>query len=92
MAIWRYLAEHDNGVTNFPLELTAHLIDREMIDFLSTVRQGLFQFEIGVQSTNPDTIRGSPHYRHRTTSCHLPSAGQAQKHPPAPGPDCRSAV
>lgn len=57
MAIWRYLAEHDNGVTNFHFELTAHLIDQEMIDFLSTVRQGLFQFEIGVQSTNPDTIR-----------------------------------
>lgn len=57
MAVWRYLAAHDNGVTNFHFELTAHLIDREMIDFLSTVRPGLFQFEIGVQSTNPDTIR-----------------------------------
>ena len=57
MAIWKYLAEHDNGVTNFHFELTAHLIDQEMIDFLSTVRRGLFQFEIGVQSTNPDTIR-----------------------------------
>lgn len=57
MAVWKYLAAHDNGVTNFHFELTAHLIDREMIDFLSTVRPGLFQFEIGVQSTNPDTIR-----------------------------------
>lgn len=57
MAIWRYLAEHDNGITNFHFELTAHLIDQEMIDFLKTVRKGLFQFEIGVQSTNPDTIR-----------------------------------
>ncbi len=57
MAVWKYLAAHDNGVTNFHFELTAHLIDREMIDFLKTVRKGLFQFEIGVQSTNPDTIR-----------------------------------
>lgn len=57
MAIWKYLAEHDNGITNFHFELTAHLIDREMIDFLKTVRRGLFQFEIGVQSTNEDTIR-----------------------------------
>lgn len=57
MAIWRYLADHDNGITNFHFELTAHLIDQEMIDFLKTVRKGLFQFEIGVQSTNPDTIR-----------------------------------
>lgn len=57
MAIWKYLTEHDNGITNFHFELTAHLIDREMIDFLKTVRRGLFQFEIGVQSTNEDTIR-----------------------------------
>ena len=63
MAIWKYLAEHDNGVTNFHFELTAHLIDQEMIDFLKTVRRGLFQFEIGVQSTNPDTIKEI----HRTT-------------------------
>ncbi len=57
MGIWKYLVEHDNGVTNFHFELTAHLIDEEMIQFLSTVRQGLFQFEIGVQSTNEDTIK-----------------------------------
>lgn len=56
MAIWKYLAEHDNGVTNFHFEITAHLMDDEMIAFLSTVRPGLFQFEIGVQSTNPNTI------------------------------------
>lgn len=57
MAIWKYLHEHDNGVTNFHLEITADLIDQETIDFLKTVRKGLFQFEIGVQSTNPQTIR-----------------------------------
>ena len=57
MAIWKYLHEQDNGVTNFHFEMTADLIDQEIIDFLKTVRKGLFQFEIGVQSTNPDTIR-----------------------------------
>ncbi len=57
MAIWRYLHTHDNGVTNFHFEITADLIDQETIDFLKTVRKGLFQFEIGVQSTNPETIR-----------------------------------
>jgi len=57
LGIWRYLAEHDNGVTNFHFELTANLLDQEMLDFLATVRPGLFQFEIGVQSTNEDTIR-----------------------------------
>lgn len=57
MAIWKYLHEHDNGVTNFHFEITADLIDQETINFLKTVRKGLFQFEIGVQSTNPQTIR-----------------------------------
>lgn len=57
MAIWKYLHEHDNGITNFHFEMTADLIDQETIDFLKTVRKGLFQFEIGVQSTNPHTIQ-----------------------------------
>ena len=56
MGIWQYLHEHDNGVTNFHFEITADLMDQETIDFLKTVRKGLFQFEIGVQSTNPQTI------------------------------------
>lgn len=56
MGIWRYLKEHDNGITNFHFEITADLLDQDTIDFLQTVRKGLFQFEIGVQSTNPKTI------------------------------------
>ncbi len=56
MAIWRYLQEHDNGVTNFHFEITADLLDQDTIAFLQTVRKGLFQFEIGVQSTNAQTI------------------------------------
>lgn len=57
MAIWRYLAEHDNGITNFHFELAAELLDDGMLSFLSTVRPGLFQFEIGVQSVNPETLK-----------------------------------
>ncbi|MBR5793801.1 MAG: DUF4080 domain-containing protein, partial [Anaerotignum sp.] len=56
MTIWKYLYENDNGVTNFHFEITADIIDQEAIDFLKNVRKGLFQFEIGVQSTNPHTI------------------------------------
>lgn len=56
MAVWEYLAAHDNGVTNFHFELTADLLDAEMLHFLRPLRSGLFQFEIGVQSTNPQTI------------------------------------
>ena len=44
-------------MTNFHFEITADLLDQETIDFLKTVRKGLFQFEIGVQSTNEKTIQ-----------------------------------
>ena len=54
--IWRYLSSHDNGITNFHFEIAAELLDDETISFLNGVRPGLFQFEIGVQSTNPDTL------------------------------------
>ncbi len=57
MEIWRYLFEHDNGVTNFHFELAADLLTDEMTDFLNRVRPGLFQLEIGVQSTNLKTLR-----------------------------------
>ncbi len=57
LAVWRYLAEHDNGVTNFHFEIAAELLQAEEIALLQSVRPGLFQLEIGVQSTNPDTLR-----------------------------------
>lgn len=56
LAIWKFLKENDNGVTNFHFEVSAHLFDRETLDFLRTVRAEQFQLEVGVQSTNPDTI------------------------------------
>ncbi len=56
MAIWKYLSEHDNGVTNFHFEVAAELLDDEMIEYLNTVRTGLFQLEIGIQSTNKETL------------------------------------
>lgn len=56
MRIWRYLAQQDNGVTNFHFEIAADLLDEEELDLLATLRPGLVQLEIGVQSTNPKTI------------------------------------
>ena len=56
LAIWRYLAEHDNGVTNFHFEIAGELLDEECLKFLQTVRKGQFQFEVGVQSTNETTL------------------------------------
>lgn len=51
MAIWSYLAEHDNGVTNFHFEIAADLLDEDMLAVLSAMRPGLVQLEIGVQTT-----------------------------------------
>lgn len=55
-AIWKYLIAHDNGVTNFHFEVAADLLDEEEIALIGTMRPGLIQLEIGVQSTNPQTI------------------------------------
>ena len=57
MAIWKHILEHDNGVTNFHFEITADLLDEEELDLISRMQPGLIQLEIGVQSTNPDTIK-----------------------------------
>ncbi len=57
LAIWTYIKENDNGVTNFHFEISADLLTEEEIALLQSMRKGLVQLEIGVQSTNPDTIR-----------------------------------
>ncbi|MDR1559055.1 MAG: B12-binding domain-containing radical SAM protein, partial [Clostridiales bacterium] len=55
--IWRFLKEHDNGVTNFHFEISADLLDSESLELLAGVRKGTFQFEIGVQSTNISVLK-----------------------------------
>lgn len=55
-AIWRYISEHDNGVTNFHFEISADILNEEELELLSGMRPGLVQLEIGVQSTNPGTL------------------------------------
>ena len=57
MEIWRYLREHDNGVTNFHFEIAADILTEEELELLGSLRPGLLQLEIGVQTTNPDTLR-----------------------------------
>lgn len=56
LAIWEYIREHDNGVTNFHFEVAADILKSEEIDCLKSLRPGLVQLEIGVQTTNPATI------------------------------------
>lgn len=56
-AVWEYIREHDNGITNFHFEIAADLLEEEELTLLSQMRPGLVQLEIGVQSANPDTLR-----------------------------------
>lgn len=56
MAILQYLKEHDNGVTNFHFEVAGDLLMEEEITLIGSLRPGLIQLEIGVQSTNEKTL------------------------------------
>ncbi len=55
-SVWKYLLENDNGVTNFHFEIAADLLNEEELELLGQMRPGLVQLEIGVQSTNPETL------------------------------------
>ncbi|PNV62303.1 B12-binding domain-containing radical SAM protein [Clostridium sp. chh4-2] len=56
IAIWKHILAHDNGITNFHFEISADLLGEEELELMSRMRPGLIQLEIGVQSTNPETI------------------------------------
>lgn len=56
MEIWNYIHEHDNGITNFHFEIAADLITDEELELFAKMRPGLIQLEIGVQSTNEETV------------------------------------
>lgn len=56
MGIWTYIHEHDNGITNFHFEIAADILREDELKLLNQMRPGLVQLEIGVQSTNPNTI------------------------------------
>lgn len=57
LAVWKYIHENDNGITNFHFEIAADLLDEEQIRLLRTMRSGLVQLEIGIQSTNLETLK-----------------------------------
>lgn len=54
--IWKYIKENDNGVTNFHFEIAADLLTEEELELLESMRPGLLQLEIGVQSVHDATI------------------------------------
>lgn len=56
MAVWQFIKDHDNGITNFHFEISADLLNEKELELLASMRPGLVQLEIGVQSANPETI------------------------------------
>lgn len=56
-AILSHLLDHDNGVTNFHFEISADILQDSTLELIRQAREGQFQFEVGVQSTNPETVR-----------------------------------
>ena len=57
MEIWSFIKQQDNGITNFHFEISADLLNEEELSLIGTLREGLIQLEIGVQSTNETTIK-----------------------------------
>ena len=57
LSIWKYLEGNDNGITNFHFEIAADLLTDAQLDVINRMRKGLIQLEIGMQSTNPCTLR-----------------------------------
>ena len=55
--VWQYIFDHDNGITNFHFEISADILTDRELAILKKLRPGLVQLEIGVQSTNPETIK-----------------------------------
>ena len=93
MAIWKYIYEHDNGVTNFHFELSADLLTDEEIEYVKNFRPGLVQFEIGVQTANSETLKAI----HRNPDLtvlkqKVAKIKKTEKYPPAFRPYSRSSV
>lgn len=56
LEIWRFIKEHDQGITNFHFEISADLLNQEALETILDMRPGLIQLEIGVQTTNEAAI------------------------------------
>ena len=60
--IIKYIIKNDNNYTNFHFEISADLIDEKQLEFLKEAREGLIQFETGVQSTNKKPLQEIKRY------------------------------
>ncbi|NLY68081.1 MAG: B12-binding domain-containing radical SAM protein [Tissierellia bacterium] len=84
MEIMKFIMDKDPENINFHFEVTAHLVDDEMLEFIKQAKPGLFQFEIGVQSTNQKTLeavgRTTDFERLRQVSKKIKSFGNIHQH------------
>ncbi|MGL5797304.1 MAG: B12-binding domain-containing radical SAM protein, partial [Cetobacterium sp.] len=56
LGIWQYLLDNYKEGVTFHFEINANIFDEEVIEFLKKVPEHYFQFEIGVQSINKETM------------------------------------
>ncbi len=58
LEIWKYISEnlYGRGIV-FHFEVHPELLRDEDLEYLATVPRGLFQFEVGIQSVNRETLR-----------------------------------
>ena len=54
--IFSFILQHNHS-SHFHFEIGGHLLDEKTLELLETVPKDTFQFEIGVQSTLPETLR-----------------------------------
>lgn len=57
MEIWKFLVENYQPNLTFHFEISAELFDEEVIEYLTTIPNGFFQFEIGIQTVNKPTMK-----------------------------------
>lgn len=57
LEILKYINEHDNGYTTFQFEIVGDMLSDKVIDYIKTMRKKFIRFEIGIQSTNKETIK-----------------------------------
>lgn len=54
--IWNFLIEN-GGETSFHFEISADILRDDELEILRKAPKGMFQFEVGVQTTNDDVLR-----------------------------------
>lgn len=57
LEILKFINEHDNGYTTFQFEVVGDLLTNEECEYINTMRKGYLRFEIGIQSTNEETMK-----------------------------------